>query len=90
MAACRAGETSRNIAFVRAEFVDLRELGDESFDLVYTGGPVAEGVSDLKHHYVEASWILRLGGVPMVNEYHPFCMIWWCLKRPARVGIRIF
>ncbi|MDE2912198.1 MAG: hypothetical protein OXL68_04665 [Paracoccaceae bacterium] len=75
---------------MRADFVDLRELGDESFDLVYTGGPVAEGVSDLKRHYVAASWILRLGGVLMVNEYHPIRRIRWCLERRARVGIRIF
>ena len=59
-----------------ADAVDLREPGDESFDLVYTGGHVAVWVSDLKRYYAEACRILRRGGMLMVNEYHPFRRIW--------------
>lgn len=75
-AVSRAGEIGLDIAFLRADAVDLRELGDESFDLVYTGGHVAVWVSDLKRYYAEACRILRRGGMLMVNEYHPFRRIW--------------
>ena len=75
-AASRAGEIGLDIAFLRADAVELRELGDESFDLVYTGGHVAVWVSDLKRYYAEACRILRRGGMLMVNEYHPFRRIW--------------
>ena len=75
-AASRAGEIGLDIAFVRADAVDLRELGDESLDLVYTGGHVAVWISDLKRYYAEACRILRRGGMLMVNEYHPFRRIW--------------
>ena len=75
-AASRAVETGLDIAFLRADTVDLRELGDESFDLVYTGGHVAVWVSDLERYYAEACRILRRGGMLMVNEYHPFRRIW--------------
>ena len=75
-AASRAGEIGLDIAFLCADTVDLRELGDESFDLVYTGGHVAVWVSDIKRYYAEACRILRRGGMLMVNEYHPFRRIW--------------
>ena len=75
-AASRAGEIGLDIAFLCADAVDLRELGDESFDLVYTGGHVAVWISDLKRYYAEACRILRRGGMLMVNEYHPFRRIW--------------
>ena len=61
-AASRAGEIGLDIAFLCADAVDLRELGDESFDLIYTGGHVAVWVSDLKRHYAEACRILRRAG----------------------------
>ena len=76
VAASRAGEIGLDITFVRADVVDLRELEDESFDVVYTGGHVAVWVSDLKRYYAEACRILRQGGMLMVNEYHPIRRIW--------------
>ena len=76
VAASRAGETGLDIAFLRADAVDLPALGDESFDLVYTGGHVAVWISDLERYYAEACRILRRGGMLMVNEYHPFRRIW--------------
>ena len=75
-AASRAGEIGLDIVFLCADAIDLRELGDENFDLVYTGGHVAVWVSDLKRYYAEACRILRRGGMLMVNEYHPFRRIW--------------
>ena len=71
-AASRAGEIGLDIAFLRAGVVDLRELGDEGFDLVYTGRHVAVWVSDLKRHYAEACRILQWGGMLMVT----FRRIW--------------
>ena len=75
-AASRAGELRLDIAFLRADVVDLRALGDESFDLVYTGDHVAVWVSDLAGYYSEACRILRRGGTLMIREYHPFRRPW--------------
>ena len=75
-AASRAGEIGLDIAFLCADAADLRELRDESFDLVYTRGHVAVWVSDLKRYYAETCRILRRGGMLMVNEYHPFRRMW--------------
>ena len=75
-AAARAGELGLDIAFLRADAADLRELGDAGFDLVYTGGHVAVWISDLGRCYAEACRILRPGGMLMVTEYHPFRRIW--------------
>ena len=75
-AAARAQELGLDISFVRADVVDLSPLGDESFDLVYTGGHVAVWVSALEGYYSEACRILRRGGTFMVNEYHPFRRLW--------------
>ena len=72
----RAGELGLEIAFLRADVIDLGLLGDEKFDLVYTGGHVAVWVSDLKIYYAEACRILRRGGTLMVCEYHPFRRVW--------------
>ena len=75
-AASRAGELGLDVEFMRADVVDLRSLGNESFDLVYTGGHVAVWVSDLDSYYSEACRILRRGGIFMVSEYHPFRRVW--------------
>ena len=75
-AASRAGELGLEIAFLRADVIDLGLLGDEKFDLVYTGGHVAVWVSDLRVYYAEACRILRRGGTLMVCEYHPFRRVW--------------
>ena len=75
-AASRAGELGLDVTFLRADVVDLGALGDETFDLVYTGGHVAVWVSDLKAYYAEAYRILRRGGTLVVSEYHPFRRVW--------------
>ena len=75
-AASRADELGLDVAFVRADVVDLGSLEDECFDLVFTGGHVAVWVSDLESYYSEACRILRRGGIFMVSEYHPFRRVW--------------
>jgi len=75
-AARRAGELGLTIRFVRADVTVLRDIEDESFDFVYTGGHVAVWVSDLNRYYAEACRILKPGGTFLVNEYHPFRRIW--------------
>ena len=39
----RAVALGLEMDFLRADIVDLRDLGDATFDLVYTGGHVAVG-----------------------------------------------
>ena len=72
----RAGFLGLDVSFLRADVTDLRNVGDGSFNLVYTGGHVAVWVSDLKKYYSEASRILKPGGLFVVNEYHPFRRVW--------------
>jgi len=76
IAAHRAEKLGLNITFVRADVTDLRDLSDESFDLVYTGGHVGVWVSDLQKYYAEAGRILRKRGLFIVREYHPFRRLW--------------
>ncbi len=76
IAAKRAGELGLNISFIPADVINLSPLGDETFDVVYTGGHVAVWVSDLKKYYSEACRILKPGGMFIVNEYHPFRRLW--------------
>jgi ubiquinone/menaquinone biosynthesis C-methylase UbiE len=76
IARSRAGALGLQVAFVRADVVDLSVLDDASFDTVYTGGHVAVWVSDLRRYYGEAARILKPDGLLMVNEYHPFRRIW--------------
>ena len=86
----RAVELGLEVAFVRADVVDLSSLRDESFHLVYTGGHVAVWVSDLKIYYSEACRILRAGGMFMVSEYHPFRRIWQDSSSGLKVAFRYF
>lgn len=76
IAARRAKELGLDISFLQADVVDLRSIADGSFDLVYTGGHVANWVSDLRKYYSEACRILKLDGLFVVNEYHPFRRLW--------------
>ena len=89
-AAERAAELGLEIAFVRADVVDLSSLGEESFDLVYTGGHVAVWVSDGKTYYSEPCRVLRSGGMFMVNEYHPFRRIWQDSSIDLKIAFRYF
>ena len=68
IAADRANELGLDVFFVRADVVALDSLGDEAFDVVYTGGHVAVWVSDLnslihnsandcRHHRVASACI---------------------------------
>jgi SAM-dependent methyltransferase len=72
----RAAALGLEMDFLRADVVDLRDLGDATFDLVYTGGYVAPWVSDLNRYYAEAARILRPGRLLTVSEYHPFRRVW--------------
>lgn len=72
----RSNTLGLTIAFVQADVSDLSCLADASFDVVYTGGHVAVWVADLAKYYSEAARILRLNGLYVVNEYHPFRRVW--------------
>ena len=89
-AAERAAELGLEVAFVRADVVDLSSIKDETFDLVYTGGHVAVWVSDLKTYYSEACRILRAGGTLVVSEYHPFRRIWQDSSTDLKIAFRYF
>lgn len=72
----RASALGLDIEFLRADVTDLSDLGDSTFDIIYTGGHVAVWISDLPLFYREAGRILKPGGLFMVNEYHPFRRPW--------------
>ncbi len=72
----RAQQLGLTLTFVPADVVDLSELANESFDVVYTGGHVAVWVSNLERYYAEAVRILRQGGLFLISEYHPFRRLW--------------
>ncbi len=55
-----------------------------AFALVYTGGHVAEWVSDLKRYYGEGCRILKPGGLFMINEYHPIRRLWRLVPGPLK------
>ena len=72
----RAEELGLKIAFQQADVIDLSVFEDDVFDIVYTGGYVAPWVSDLDAYYSEAVRILKPKGRFIVDEYHPFRLIW--------------
>jgi ubiquinone/menaquinone biosynthesis C-methylase UbiE len=90
VARSRAAALGLNVKFVRADVVDLSCLGDETFDLVYTGGHVAVWVSNLRRYYGEAARILKPNGLLMVSEYHPFRRVWKRSQTTLEVGFNYF
>ena len=76
VAAERARELDLSLAFLQADVTDLSVLGDETFDLVYTGGHMSVWVSDIKKYYGEAVRALRPRGLLIVNDYHPIRRMW--------------
>lgn len=64
------------LTFIRADVTDLNNIGDNSFDLVYTGGHMSVWISDIRKYYSEAVRILKSGGILIINDYHPFRRIW--------------
>jgi len=76
VAARRAHELDLAITFLRADVTDLSQIDSRTFDIVYTGGHVAVWVSDLDRYYAEAARILKIGGLFLIAEYHPFRRIW--------------
>jgi SAM-dependent methyltransferase len=76
----RASELGLDVDFLRADVIDLSDLHDEAYDLVYTGGYVAPWVCDLRRYYAEAARILMPGGGLIVSEYHPLRLVW---KKPS-------
>lgn len=72
----RAETLGLPVTFLRADVTDLHALGNEAFDLVYTGGHVGVWVADLNRYYAEAARVLRPNGVFIVSEYHPFRRVW--------------
>jgi SAM-dependent methyltransferase len=86
----RAAALGLEIDFLQADVVDLRDLGDATFDLVYTGGHVAVWVSDLKRYYAEAARILRPERLLIVSEYHPFRRLWNASTTGLELGFNYF
>lgn len=86
----RAAVLGLEVEFVQGDVVDLSTLGDERFDVVYTGGHVAIWVSDLRRYYGEAARILRPDGLLIVNEYHPFRRVWKHSATSLEVGLNYF
>jgi SAM-dependent methyltransferase len=86
----RAVALGLEMGFSRADIVDLRDLGDATFDLVYTGGHVAVWVSELKRYYAEAARILRPGQLLIVSEYHPFRRVWNASTTALELGFNYF
>ncbi|MBB14814.1 hypothetical protein CMK22_06045 [Candidatus Poribacteria bacterium] len=76
IAAERADTLGLQLSFLQADVTDLSVLEDNVFDLVYTGGHVSVWISDIQKYYEEAVRILSVGGVFIVNEYHPIRRIW--------------
>ncbi|MDQ2730882.1 MAG: class I SAM-dependent methyltransferase [Armatimonadota bacterium] len=85
----RAAKLNLCVTFLRADVTDLRELPNDGFDLVYTGGHVAVWVSNLEPYYREAVRILKPGGLFMVNEYHPFRRLWQDSPRLPETGVQL-
>ena len=77
----RAQELGLSMTFLRADVSDLSTIGNNTFDIVYTGGHVAVWVSDIETYYAEAARILRSNGLFIIAEYHPVRRIW---KVPRR------
>ena len=72
----RAHDLGLLVSFLAADVTDLSAIDSGTFDIVYTGGHVAVWVSDIETYYAEAARILRLNGLFVVAEYHPFRRIW--------------
>jgi ubiquinone/menaquinone biosynthesis C-methylase UbiE len=67
----KARSLGLELSFLRADVTDLRDIPDETFHLVHTGGGVGCWISDLCAYYSEAARILKVGGIFIVNEFHP-------------------
>lgn len=89
-AAKRAMQLDLEIKFVQHDVTDLNSIAADQFDLVYTGGHVAVWVADLQKYYLEASRILRLGGLFIVEEYHPFRRVWGASEEKLEVTYNYF
>jgi len=72
----RAETLGLQIRFVRADVCALDSLGDDTFDIVYTGGHISVWISDMRRYYAEAARILKPGGLFLVNDYHPTRRMW--------------
>ena len=68
----RARTLGLDISFLRADVTDLTDIPDETFDVIHTGGGVACWISDLREYYAESARVLKSGGLFVVNEFHPF------------------
>jgi SAM-dependent methyltransferase len=75
IAAKRAHDLGLDITFYRSDVTDLSRIADDTFILVHTGGGVSCWISDLHKYYAEATRILQLKGRFIVNEFHPFCVL---------------
>lgn len=72
----KTAELGLSIELVRADVVDLSPLADGRFDVVHTGGGVADWIADLAKYYSEAVRILRPGGLLIARDRHPFRAVW--------------
>ena len=72
----RVADLGLSFRFIRADVVNLSTLQDSEFDIVYTGGGVADWIADLRAYYSEAVRILKPGGTLIIRDAHPFRAIW--------------
>ncbi len=72
----RARSLGLQLSFVQADVTDLSAIGNDTFDLVYTGGHVSVWVADIRRYYAEAARIVKPGQLLLVNEYHPIRRMW--------------
>lgn len=90
VARSRAATLGLQVDFLRADVVDLSDLGEPTFDIVYTGGYVAAWISNLRRYYGEAARILKPKGLLIVSEYHPFRRIWSQSANSLKVAFNYF
>ena len=71
-AVAKAWRLEERIRFCKADTMTLAELGDNTFDLVYTSNGVHVWLNDLPAMYHNIFRILKPGGFSILYEIHPF------------------
>ena len=62
----------KSIEFICADTMRLDEVGDDSFDFIYTSNGVHVWIDDLRSMYKNIYRITKPGGVYVMFEIHPF------------------
>ena len=67
----RARSLGLEVSFLRSDVTELKDIEDDQFDLVHSGGGVWIWVADIRKYYAEAVRILKPGGLLIINDAHP-------------------